>query len=85
MNFKKVLLVVAISITLIIIIYQSFPYLLGYNSRINTLIATLMIKSVESQSEWLSLPLYKFFVNASHNTYLVSTQNLSISSLDAYK
>lgn len=81
-----IILLFAIIISLIFYYIIIPMYLDNYNYMIDNLLNSNKIKSIEeSHQEWLNEPLYKFYINSSHNTYLASYQNLSMTNYDAIK
>lgn len=82
MKFKhKLVIGLFVLITIALIFYFIFIpiYLNDYSSAITDLLKNNTIKSVEeSHPEWLDKPLNLFYINTSHNTYLSSYQNLSM-------
>ena len=82
MKFKhKLIIGLFVLITIALIFYFIFIpiYLNDYSSAITDLLKNNTIKSVEeSHPEWLDKPLNLFYINTSHNTYLSSYQNLSM-------
>lgn len=88
MELTRVQIVIAIILlvlTILVLLYVYYPRLSIYYFRIDTLLKDNQIKPIESNPEYLDLPLYQFYVNTSHNTYLDSMQHLTRASLDAYK
>lgn len=82
---KLIIAIVLLVLVALILLYIYYPRLSTYYFKINRLLDENQIKPIESTPEYLDMPLYNFYVNTSHNSYIDSMQHLSVSSLDAYK
>lgn len=81
----KISLIILLLLVIIIIIYNNISFI-NYNYfKINSLLKTRKLKEIKDKVYLLKYPLKDFMVNTSHNSYLNSSQHLSISNCNGIK
>lgn len=81
----KILLWTILILVIIIIIYNNISFI-NYNYfKINNLLKARKLKEIKDKVDLLKYPLKDFMVNTSHNSYLNSSQHISIVNCNGIK
>lgn len=81
----KIILWTIIILLVLIILVNNISFI-NYNYfKINNLLKTRKLKEIKDRKDLLNYPLKDFMVNTSHNTYLNSSQHLSIVNCNGIK